>query len=98
MLCLISAEQLLIRGLEGKKKTTHVPLRVRLAGSLALALAGKVERRQGGVVRVKRWQLMTVNGGRGVGPKGAGGRQRGPHAAAETVGLALPPLVLNGRL
>ena len=76
-------------------KKTYIPQGVRLAGSLALALAGHVERGQGGVVRVKGWQLMTVNRGGGVGPQGTGSRQRGPHAAAQTIRLALSPLVLN---
>ena len=62
---------------------------------MALALAGQVERGQGGVVRVKGGQLMTVNRGGGVGPEGTGSRQRGPHAATQTIGLALSPLVLN---
>lgn len=62
---------------------------------MALALAGQVERGEGGVVRMKGWQLVTVNRGGGVGPKGTGSRQRGPHAAAKAVRLALSPLVLN---
>lgn len=58
-------------------------------------MAGQVERGQGGVVRVKGGQLMTVNRGGGVGPKGTGSRKRGPHAAAQAIRLALSPLVLN---
>ncbi|KAF3860425.1 hypothetical protein F7725_000680 [Dissostichus mawsoni] len=50
----------------------------------------------GGVVRVKGWQLMAVNGGGGMGPQGAGSRQQGPHAAAQAIRLALSSLVLNG--
>lgn len=40
-------------------------------------------------------QLVTVNRGRGVGPQGTGGRQGGPHAAAQAIRLALSPLVLD---
>lgn len=49
-------------------------------------------------MRLKRRQPVPVDRGGGVGPKGAGSRQRGSHAAAQAVGLALPALVLNGRL
>lgn len=79
-------------------QVTYIPQRVGLIGSLTLALAWQVERRKGGVVRVKGGQLMTVNGGRGVRPQGTGSRQRGPHTAAQAIRLALPPLVLNRRL
>lgn len=58
-------------------------------------MAGQIKRGQGGVVRVKGGQLVTVNRGGGVGPKGAGSRQGGPHAAAQAIRLALSPLVLN---
>lgn len=46
-------------------------------------------------MRVKGGQLMTVNRGRRVGPQGTGSRQRGPHAAAQAIRLALSPLVFN---
>ena len=77
-------------------KETYFPQCVGLNGSLVLALAGQVECGQGGVVRVKGWQLMAVNGGGGMGPQGAGSRQQGPHAAAQAIRLALSSLVLNG--
>lgn len=74
---------------------TYIPQREHLAGSLVLALARQEECRQGGVVRVEGGQLVTVYGGRRVGPQGARSRQRRPHAAAQAVGLALSPLILN---
>lgn len=46
-------------------------------------------------MRVKGGQLVPVNGGGGVGSQGTGSGQRGPHAAAQAIGLALPPLVFN---
>lgn len=52
----------------GCDKKTYIPQGIRLAWSLALALAGQVKRGEGGVVRMKGWQLMTVNRGGGVGP------------------------------
>lgn len=70
----------------------------RVTGSLSLPLAGQVKRGQGGVVRLKRGQLVSIDRGGGVGPEGAGSIQRGSHAAAQAIGLALSPLVLNGRL
>ena len=47
-------------------------------------------------MRVKGGELMTVNRGGGVGPQSTSSRQRGPHAAAKAIRLALSPLVLNG--
>lgn len=49
-------------------------------------------------MRLKRGQLVSIDRGGGVWPKGAGSIQRGSHAAAQAIGLALSPLVLNGRL
>lgn len=83
------------RAVKDTTKETYISQRVHLALSVALALAGQVERGQGGVVRVKGRQLMTVNRGRGVGPQGTGCRQRRSHATTQTIGLALSSLVLN---
>lgn len=46
-------------------------------------------------MRVQEGQLVAVDGGGGVRPQAGGGRQGGPHAPAQAVGLALSPLVLN---
>ena len=40
-------------------------------------------------------QLVSVDGGGGVWPQPGGGGQGGSDAAAQAVGLALPPLVFN---
>ena len=64
----------------------------------AVGLASQVEGREGGVVGLQGGQLVSVDGGRGVWPEPGGGRQRRSDAAAQAVGLALPPLVLNRRL
>ena len=69
-----------------------------MALDLALALAGQVEGGEGGVVGAQAGQALAVDGGGGVRPQGGGGGQGGPHAAAQAVGLALAPLVLDRRL
>lgn len=81
-----------------QRKETYVSLRVSVSGGWPRALAGQVERGQRGVVGVERGQLVTVDGGGGVGPQGAGRGQRGPHAAAQAIRFTLSPLVLDGRL